>query len=43
MEDAQIATIIKEIRNEQHPVENDETLKCYIKDAEYNLNHYAGT
>lgn len=43
MTDEQIATIIKEIRNEQHPIENDETLKGYIKHAEYNLNDYAGT
>ena len=38
----QIATIIQEIRNEQHPIENDATLEGYIKHAEYNLNDYAG-
>ncbi|MBO5348988.1 MAG: hypothetical protein J6A89_04125 [Clostridia bacterium] len=43
MENAQIETIIKEIRNEQHPQENDETIKGYIKDAEYNINYSAGT
>lgn len=36
------AAILKEIRYEQHPIENDEALEGYIKDAEYNLNHYAG-
>ena len=42
MTDKQIATIITEIRNEQHPIENDETIKGYIKDAEYDINDAAG-
>lgn len=42
MDDSEIATILKEIRNEQHPIENDETLKGYIKDAEYDINDAVG-
>ena len=43
MDDKTITAIIKEIRYEQHPVENDEALKGYIKDAVYDINYYAGT
>lgn len=42
MEENTIKAILKEIRYEQHPIENDEALKGYIKDAEYNINRDAG-
>lgn len=42
MEEKTITAILKEIRYEQHPIENDEALKGYIKDAEYNINRDAG-
>lgn len=35
-------SILKEIRNEQHPIEDDETLIGYIKDGEYDINDIAG-
>lgn len=43
MEETTITAIVKEIRYEQHPIESDEALKGYIKDAEYDINNYAGT
>lgn len=43
MNDSQIQTILKEIKNEQHPIESDETLIGYIKKGEYNINHSSGT
>ena len=42
MDENTIKVVLQEIRNEQHPVENDETLIGYIKDAEYDINEYAG-
>lgn len=42
MEESTITGIIKEIRNEQHPPEGDETLEGYIKDAKYDIDHFAG-
>lgn len=44
MNDTQIKTLINEIRGEQHisSSEKDETLKAYIKDAEYDINENAG-
>ena len=45
MNDTQIKTLIKEIRGEQHisPFEEDEVLKGYIKEAEYDINKNAGS
>ena len=45
MNDTQIDTLIDEIRREQHvsSSEKDETLKDYIKEAEYDINENAGT
>ena len=45
MNDAQAKTLIDEIRREQHvsSSEKDETLKVYIKEAEYDINENAGT
>lgn len=42
MGDEAITAIIKEIRNEQHPTENDNTLKGYVRDAEYDINDSIG-
>ena len=42
MKETTITAILKEIRYEQHPIENDEALKCYIKDAEYSINYDVG-
>lgn len=42
MEGKTITAILKEIRYEQHPIENDEAIKGYIKDAEYNINYDVG-
>lgn len=42
MEENTIKLVLSEIKNEQHPIENDETLIGYIKDAEYDINEYAG-
>lgn len=45
MNDAQTKTLIDEIRREQHvsSSEKDETLKGYIKEAEYDINENTGT
>lgn len=45
MKDDEIKTLINEIRGEQHisSSEKDETLKSYIKEAEYDINENAGT
>lgn len=37
-----IDKFVQEIRKEQHPIEDDETLKGYIKDAEYDINDSVG-
>lgn len=42
MTDTQIEKILQEIRNEQHPMENDEALIGYIKDGEYDINDVSG-
>ena len=44
MNDTQIKTLIEEIRGEQHisPYEEDEVLKSYIKEAEYDINKSSG-
>lgn len=44
MNDTQINNLITEIRREQHisPYEEDETLKDYIKEAEYDINENSG-
>lgn len=42
MEDTQIEKILQEIRNEQHPLENDETIIGYIKNGEYDINEDSG-
>lgn len=45
MEDTQIENLIKEIRGEQHisSAEKDDTLKDYIKEAEYDINSSSGS
>lgn len=44
MNDTQINKLITEIKGEQHisPFEEDEVLKGYIKEAEYDINDKAG-
>lgn len=42
MINAQINELLKEIQNEQHSFEDEETLKGYIKDAEYDINESSG-
>lgn len=42
MDEKQIEELLKEIQNEQHPIEDEETLKGYIKDAEYDINESSG-
>lgn len=42
MDDTQIKKLLKEIRNEQHPIEDDETLIGYIKKGEYDINDSSG-
>lgn len=42
MTDAQIQKLLQEIKNEQHPLEDDETLIGYIKDGEYDINEDSG-
>lgn len=42
MNDTQIQALLQEIRNEQHPLEDDETLIGYIKDGEYDINEDSG-
>lgn len=37
MEDTQKENILKEIKNEQHPLENEDTLKGYIEEANYDI------
>ena len=40
MKDTQIYNLIEEVRREQHisPMEEDDVLKGYIKDGEYDIN-----
>jgi len=35
-------TIVEEIKNEQHPQEDDTTLMNYVKEAEYSINGNCG-
>jgi len=42
IEQEKIQKILKEIRNEQHPIEDDETLIGYIQDGEYDINDVSG-
>lgn len=42
MNDTQIQKLLQEIRNEQHPLEDDGTLIGYIKDGEYDINENSG-
>lgn len=42
MDDTQIEKLLQEIRNEQHPVEDDETIIGYIKKGEYDINDSSG-
>ena len=42
MNEKLISEILEEIKREQHPIEDDEILKGYIKDAEYDINYRAG-
>ncbi len=42
MEEDTIAIILNQIKNEQHPAEDDDTLKGYITDAEYSINEAVG-
>lgn len=42
MNDTQIEELLQEIRNEQHPLEDDETLIGYIKYGEYDINENSG-
>lgn len=45
MDDLNIKEIITEIRNEQHisSAEKEETLKGYVKEAEYDINYSSGS
>lgn len=42
MTDTQIEKLLQEIKNEQHPLEDDKTLIGYIKDGEYDINIDSG-
>lgn len=42
MNDTQIQKLLQEIKNEQHPLEDDETLIGYIKKGEYDINYSSG-
>lgn len=44
MDDTQLSTLIEEVKREQHisPNEEDETIKSYIKEAEYDINENVG-
>ena len=44
MDDTQIKRLITEIRREQHisPYEEEEVLRGYIKEAEYDINYTSG-
>ena len=42
MEDTQVQKLLKEIKNEQHPLEDDNTIVGYIKDGEYDINDAVG-
>lgn len=44
MKDTQIDKLLQEIKEEQHisPFENEETLKNYIKEAEFDINEKSG-
>ncbi len=42
MTDTQIDELLEEIRKEQHPLEDEETLIGYIKKGEYDINDSSG-
>lgn len=42
MDDTQIQELLQEIKNEQHPIEDDKTLIGYIKKGEYDINDSSG-
>ncbi len=42
MNEKLISEMLEEIKGEQHPIEDDEILKGYIKDAEYDINYQSG-
>lgn len=42
MNDTQIQELLQEIKNEQHPIEDDKTLIGYIKKGEYDINDSLG-
>jgi len=44
MNDTQIQELIEQIRKEQHisPFEDDDVIKGYIKEAEYDINYHCG-
>lgn len=42
MNDTQIQKLLQEVKNEQHPLEDDKTLIGYIKDGEYDINEDSG-
>lgn len=45
MNDTQIQELIEQIKKEQHisPFEDEDVIKVYIKEAEYDINHNCGT
>ena len=42
MNDTQIKELLQEIKNEQHPIETDDTINGYIKDAAGDINESSG-
>lgn len=42
MSEEQIDKLLEEIKREQHPVEDEETLRGYIKDAQFDINEVSG-
>ncbi len=42
MSEEQIKELLREIQNEQHPVEDEETLRGYIKEAQFDINESSG-
>ncbi len=42
MENTQINNILKEVKNEQHPLEDEETLNGYINDGIGDINEFSG-
>ena len=42
MEKLEIQNLVEEIIQEQHAIEDEETLEVYIKEAEYDINYSVG-